>query len=140
MVELAGSTAKCMSDKLVGFEISNKCWLVFDWEKHGCHTRTKLEPCRPQRIRHRRPKPRRVAGIWFHDLGIIQSVNLIYGECYSEPFTVGTLKFIFQMVSLLSLLILRWQRMRSYRIERRAEYWFLIMRASSGRVIFRTPS
>ena len=36
------------------------------------------------------------------------------------------------MVSLLSLLILRWRKMRSYRIARRAEYWLLIVRASSG--------
>ena len=44
----------------------------------------------------------------------------------------GTLRLIFQMVSLLSLLILWWRRMRSYKIARRAEYWLLFVRVSSG--------
>ena len=50
-------TAKCMPDKRVGPEVSNKRWLVFDLEKHGCHS-IMLESCRPKCLRHRRPKPR----------------------------------------------------------------------------------
>ena len=82
MVELAGSTAKRVSDKRVALEVCDKPWLVFDLEKHGRHPRIELERRRPQGLRHRRPQPGFVAGVHLLDFGVIQSVDLIGGECF----------------------------------------------------------
>ena len=80
VVELAGSTAKRVSDKRVAHEVCDEPWLVFDREKHGRDPRIKLERHRPQRLRHRRPKPCFVAGVKLLDFAIVQSVDLICGE------------------------------------------------------------
>ena len=82
MVELAGSTAKRVSNKRVALEVCDKPWLVFDWEKHGCHPRIELERRRPQGLCHPRPQPGFVAGVQLLDFSVIQSVNLIGGECF----------------------------------------------------------
>ena len=84
VVELAGSGTKRVSNKRVDLEICDKPWLVFgrDREKHGRDPRIKLERRRPQRLRHRRPKPCFVAGVKLLDFAIVQSVNLISGECF----------------------------------------------------------
>ena len=66
VVELTGSTAKCVSDKR---------------EKQGCQPGIKLESRRPQRLPHHRPEPGFVAGVHLLDFGIVQSVNFIRGEC-----------------------------------------------------------
>ena len=80
LVELAGSTAKRVSDKRVALEVCDKPWLVFDWEKHGHRPRVNLERRRPQGLPHRRPQPGFVGGVHLLDLGVIQSVDLIGGE------------------------------------------------------------
>ena len=82
MTELAGSTTKRVSDKRVALEVCDKPWLVFDWEKHGRQPRIELERRRPQGLRHRRPQPGFVAGVHLLDFGVIQSVDLIRGECF----------------------------------------------------------
>ena len=111
MVELAGSTAKRVSDKRVALEVCDEPWLVFGREKHGRDPRIKLERRRPQRLRHRRPKPCFVAGVKLLDFAIVQSVDLIGDECFptdhqsvlpglasrrdgSEPFAVFLHPFI----------------------------------------------
>ena len=80
VVELAGSTAKRVSDKQVALKVCDKPWLVFDWEKHGHRPRVNLERRRPQGLRHRRPQPGFVGGVHLLDFGVIQSVDLIGGE------------------------------------------------------------
>ena len=81
VVELAGSTAKCVPDKRVALEVCDKPWQVFDWEKHDHGPRIDLERRRPQGLRHRRPQPGFVAGVQL-DFGVIQSIDLIGGECF----------------------------------------------------------
>ena len=44
--------------------------------------RIELERRRPQGLRHRRPQPGFVAGVHLLDFGVIQSVDLIRGECF----------------------------------------------------------
>ena len=82
VVELAGSTAKIVPDKRVALSVCDKPWQVFDWEKHGHGPRVNLERRRPQGLRHRRPQPGFVAGVHFLDFGVIQSGDLICGECF----------------------------------------------------------
>ena len=82
MVELAGSTAKRVSDKRVVLDVCDKPWLVFDWEEHGSHPRIELVRRRPQGLRHRRPQPGFVAGVQLLNFGVIQSIDLICGECF----------------------------------------------------------
>ena len=90
MVELAGSTAKHVSDKRVALEVCDKPWLVFDWEEHGSHPCIELERRRPQGLRHRRPQPGFVAGVQLLDFGVMQSIDLIGGECFYRGPSVHT--------------------------------------------------